>query len=209
MLRRPSSIIIHTGKMVILSKDEFQIVKLKLKRDKKTSVKIVSGSMIPLIQIDEKVVVQEKESYDLFDVVIYHCVDGRLICHYIWGESSLNKGHYLLRSLQGGGLDHPVSHKQILGHVPDKKIDFKMKLLIFFKMFTQRIRRGVFLLAMISLFSSCTNLGYLMQQGVGQIQLQMGGQKNEDVLKDPDISVEKKEKIRQIQKYKKFFLQLL
>ena len=143
MFRRPLNTIIHTEKIVILSKEEFEQVKLKMKKDQIISVKIVSGSMKPLIQINERVFVQEKKSYDPFDVIIYHNVDGRLICHYIWGKSSFNPGHYLIRSLQGSGFDHPIPQERILGYAPKRKIDFKMKFFILFKLLTNRLRQGV------------------------------------------------------------------
>lgn len=53
--------------------------------------------------------------------------------------------------------------------------------------------------------SSCAKVGYVFEQGVGQISLLMKGVDNEDVLKDPKIKEEHKEKIRKIEKYKRYF----
>ncbi len=61
------------------------------------------------------------------------------------------------------------------------------------------------LLPLLIIFAGCAKLGYLTEQGVGQMKLQWSGKKNEDVLKDPKISDEMKRKILLVGEYKKFF----
>ena len=61
-----------------------------------------------------------------------------------------------------------------------------------------------FIFILLSL-TGCARLNYLFEQGMGQIQLQVKGRKNEQWLKDPRVPHEQKVKIRQIQEYKKFF----
>lgn len=48
-------------------------------------------------------------------------------------------------------------------------------------------------------------MGYVFEQGVGQFSLLMKGVDNEDMLKDPKVDEKHKEKIRKIEKYKKYF----
>ncbi len=57
----------------------------------------------------------------------------------------------------------------------------------------------------IFLLSSCAKVGYVFEQGVGQFSLLMNGEDNADVLKDPKVKEEHKDKIRKIEKYKKYF----
>lgn len=54
-------------------------------------------------------------------------------------------------------------------------------------------------------FVSCAKMSYVVNQGVGQAALEWNGRKNEDVLADKKVKEEHKIKIKQIQKYKKFF----
>lgn len=107
------------------------------------SVAIASGSMAPLIAVGEVVEVASKINYEPFDVVVYHHVDGRLICHYIWQKSQLDPRGYLIRSLKGAGFDLPVSAEQILGHVSGKRLAGRWKVLIFFRLLGQRLSRGI------------------------------------------------------------------
>ena len=51
----------------------------------------------------------------------------------------------------------------------------------------------------------CAKLGYLTEQGIGQMKLQWRGERNEEVLNNPKISSEVKRKILLVEEYKKFF----
>ncbi len=62
----------------------------------------------------------------------------------------------------------------------------------------------LFLFPILFLVSSC-QLGYLTEQGIGQVRLQMSGKKNEEILNNPKISPSIKRKILLIEEYKKFF----
>ena len=53
--------------------------------------------------------------------------------------------------------------------------------------------------------SGCARLGYLTEQGIGQVKLQWRGVKNEKLLDDPKISPSYKRKILLIEEYKKYF----
>lgn len=53
--------------------------------------------------------------------------------------------------------------------------------------------------------TSCAKVGYLWDQGLGQMRLLSQGRANQEVLDDPSVSIEIKEKIKLIEKYKDFF----
>ena len=62
-----------------------------------------------------------------------------------------------------------------------------------------------FLLFILGLNCGCAKLGYLTEQGIGQVKLQWRGERNEEVLKNPQISESIKKKIVLVEEYKKFF----
>lgn len=57
----------------------------------------------------------------------------------------------------------------------------------------------------VLLASSCAKVGYLTEQGIGQFKLQWRGRPNEELLNDPKIKDEWKQKIRLVEAYKKYF----
>lgn len=67
------------------------------------------------------------------------------------------------------------------------------------------MRFTLFFLPILFLISGCAKLGYLTEQGVGQLKLQWRGIKNEEILKDPKISESHKRKIMLVEEYKKYF----
>ena len=116
---------------------------MRTQQGRPASVTIVSDSMSPLIKVGERVEVRHKEDYGLFDVVIYHHRDGRLICHYIWQKSQMEQGAYLLRSFKGSAFDLPVAAEKILGHVAGKKLTGRWQFFIFLKFVKQKFQRGL------------------------------------------------------------------
>ena len=64
----------------------------------------------------------------------------------------------------------------------------------------------VLILAIPLLFSSCAKLGYFTEQGYQQVRIQwLADRDNDDVLKDPKVPEEYKNKIILVGEYKKFF----
>ncbi len=55
------------------------------------------------------------------------------------------------------------------------------------------------------LISSCAKVNYLTEQTIGQVRLQSRAKSNDEVLKSPLTPSAHKEKIRLVQKYKKYF----
>lgn len=62
-----------------------------------------------------------------------------------------------------------------------------------------------FLFSLILSLSSCAKISYMFSQGIGQLKLQSSAKKNEEVLKDPNVKNEDKEKIKKIGTYKNYF----
>jgi len=52
---------------------------------------------------------------------------------------------------------------------------------------------------------SCAKISYIVEQGKGQFNLLSDARKNDELLNDPNVSEEHKEKVKKIQVYKKFF----
>lgn len=56
---------------------------------------------------------------------------------------------------------------------------------------------------------SCAKFSYVIEQGIGQFKLGWNSVKNQEILADEKISHEIKDKIRKIEKYKKFFYEYM
>ena len=111
---------------------QFEVLRKQISL-KPLEIKIITGSMKPLIKIDEIVIVEKIETSKLkpFDIVIYHSAEKLLICHFIWDLSKLNPNHFLLGSMQNvNGLDKPVPQGKILGIVTNKKITLFYKIIL-------------------------------------------------------------------------------
>ncbi|POB14987.1 MULTISPECIES: aminopeptidase [Pseudomonadati] len=63
----------------------------------------------------------------------------------------------------------------------------------------------LFLLSILFTSLSCAKISYLTEQGIGQVDILWSARANQDVLKDPKVSEEYKNKIKQIETYKKYF----
>jgi len=57
----------------------------------------------------------------------------------------------------------------------------------------------------LTTFVSCAKVGYLAEQGIGQVNILTDARENSEVLADDSVSEKHKEKIRKIEEYKKFF----
>ncbi|MFL5814735.1 MAG: S26 family signal peptidase [Bdellovibrionia bacterium] len=115
----------------------FEELKAKLQREKQLSVRVVTGSMEPVIQIGDELLVEDiQEPLKLFDIIVYW--NGSVyICHFVW---SLNRHTHnagerwvVTRSLASSREDFPVLESGILGRVVDREIPFSKKLWIVLK----------------------------------------------------------------------------
>ena len=94
--------------------------------------KIISDSMVPVIQIGEEVIIDVgQEDIKRFDIIVIF-FDGKLICHYLWRKNKLVKPILLQTRNMSGKLDYPVEMKNYLGKVVNHKLSLWQKLKIIF-----------------------------------------------------------------------------
>jgi predicted aminopeptidase len=63
----------------------------------------------------------------------------------------------------------------------------------------------IFSLIAMLLLSSCAKMGYVYDQGLGQLRLQWNGEENQKILSSTKLTKEHKDKIKKIIKYKNYF----
>ena len=90
-----------------------------LKRDLKdqTKIKIVSGSMKPWIQVNEKIIVNSitPEEIKPFDIIVYFDIEAEiLVCHIFIG---LRDGKIICKPLARNAEDKPVDPNLLLAKV--------------------------------------------------------------------------------------------
>jgi hypothetical protein len=115
----------------------FEELKAKLQQEKQLAVRVVTGSMEPVIEVGDELLVEDiQEPLKLFDIIVYW--NGSVyICHFVW---SLNRHvrdqgarWVVTRSLASAREDFPVLESDILGRVVDREIPFSRKLWIVLK----------------------------------------------------------------------------
>lgn len=94
--------------------------------------KVVTNSMVPVIQIGEEIIVdvgdRELKTFDI--VVIY--LDEKLVCHYLWQINKFLKPILLQTRNMSGRLDYPVSIEDYLGKVLSHRLSLWQKIRILF-----------------------------------------------------------------------------
>lgn len=93
---------------------------------------IVSGSMIPVINIGEEILIEVKaKNLKRFDIIVF-LRDEKLICHYLWNMNRFI--HPLLLQTRNirGGKDYPIKEEDYIGKVLSHKLSFFRKLKIIF-----------------------------------------------------------------------------
>lgn len=92
--------------------------------------KIISDSMVPVIGINEDVVIDVgQKKLKRFDIIVIW-VDGKLVCHYLWRINKIVKPLLLQTRNMRGEMDYPVKEEDYLGKVVSHKISFWQKLKI-------------------------------------------------------------------------------
>ncbi len=111
------------------SLQEFLFIKKKLNEQSSLKVKIISGSMEPLIMTGEEVVLESFQG-DLvpYETYVYLNEENNLICHYFWKKSLLEPGHLLFRALLSSQSDHLVKKEFVLGKVKNKRVGWWQQL---------------------------------------------------------------------------------
>ncbi|MBA2405171.1 MAG: S24 family peptidase [Bdellovibrionales bacterium] len=94
--------------------------------------RIVSGSMVPVINIGEEIMVEIK-ARDLkrFDIIVFW-QDEMLICHYLWNMNRFIKPILMQTRNISGGKDYPIKDEDYIGKVVSHKLSFLRKLKIIF-----------------------------------------------------------------------------
>ena len=99
----------------------------ELERYGRIDVRIVSGSMEPVIMTGETVGVEKLEGTPkMFDILVFYQND-KFICHYFWKKNAHfdNAGrNYVTRPLYSRGFDIPFARRQLLGRVATRRIGF-------------------------------------------------------------------------------------
>jgi hypothetical protein len=92
--------------------------------------KIVSGSMIPVIEIGEEILIDVKfKDLKRFDIIVF-LRDEMLICHYLWNINRFVEPLLMqTRNIQGG-KDYPIKEEDYIGKVVSHKLSLFRKLKI-------------------------------------------------------------------------------
>ena len=120
----------------IVTAEQFFALKEALEQRHRLSIKVVSGSMEPVLLTNQKYWVEKVDANfkpRKFDIIVYW--DGtKLICHYYdHSENVMNSDQqvWILKPLTHDREDFPVSVERVLGLV-DQKIPFFRKLTLRF-----------------------------------------------------------------------------
>ena len=115
-----------------ITHDIFLLLKLKLQKHKTLPVRIVTGSMLPLIKIDENIWVEPPpplEELKRFDILVYWS-DDKFICHYLDRINDVinsDQKVLILKGLKNKGQDFPVYYENLFGKV-NMKIPWYLRL---------------------------------------------------------------------------------
>lgn len=111
-----------------ISREQFESLKtLSLYKSK-----VVSGSMLPIIQIGEEVIIDiGNMEIKRFDIIVFY-LDGKLVCHYLWHLNRFLKPILLQTRNMSGRMDFPVNIEDYLGKVMSHRLSFWQKLKIIF-----------------------------------------------------------------------------
>lgn len=111
-----------------ISREQFESLKtLSLYKSK-----VVSGSMLPIIQIGEEVIIDiGNMEIKRFDIIVFY-LDGKLVCHYLWHLNRFLKPILLQTRNMSGRMDFPVKIEDYLGKVMSHRLSFWQKLKIIF-----------------------------------------------------------------------------
>jgi signal peptidase I len=111
-----------------ITRDQFEMLK-KLPLFKS---KIVSDSMVPILNIGDEIVIDiGYKDIKRFDIIVIY-LDEKLVCHYLWRMNKLVQPILLQTRNMSGMLDYPVKLENYLGKVVSHKLSLWQKLKIIF-----------------------------------------------------------------------------
>jgi signal peptidase len=113
------------------SYDDFLKMKKVIDSKGEIEVKIISDSMMPLIQVDEVIRVKKiTENPSIFDIIVFFR-EKKFVAHFVWRYNGLSHKTITTRSLKEKGVNEfPVELNDILGVVQGKKISFFTKAIL-------------------------------------------------------------------------------
>ncbi|MCB0368298.1 MAG: S24/S26 family peptidase [Bdellovibrionales bacterium] len=118
---------------MIVNYSDFKLYKEIVNHKGHLDIKIVSDSMLPLIQVNEKLrITNLAKEPKRFEILVYWSVtEEKLICHFLW-QTHEDGDHYFFKSLKNPKeTDAPVESQYILGVLSSRKISFFCKLKIY------------------------------------------------------------------------------
>lgn len=109
-----------------------ELIKNKVQKEA-ANIQIVSGSMLPLIKIDEQLdLVRLPTELKVFDIIVFYDNE-KLVCHFVWKDQRDFNKSVITRSLREPYKNEtPRDYNNIIGWVPSKKVPFKTKAKIIF-----------------------------------------------------------------------------
>lgn len=111
-----------------LSEEEFK----NLKKLKILKSKVVTGSMIPIINIGDEVIVDVgKKDIKRFDIIVIF-QNNKLICHFLWRKNKFVSPILFQTRSMSKNYDLPVKEEHYLGKVVSHKFTLWQKLKILF-----------------------------------------------------------------------------
>lgn len=91
---------------------------------------VVTGSMVPVIKIGEKIVVDVlSENIKRFDIIVFRA-QGKLICHYVWNYNRFITPRLIQTRSMYGSYDHPIHPDEYFGKVVSHRLSWWRKSLI-------------------------------------------------------------------------------
>ncbi len=111
-----------------MDRANFEQLKDQLKTNGVLKIKIISGSMSPIIKTNQNIIIKRSEREDLkrFDIIVFY-QKKKLNCHYVHSLNTLINSDIVTRNLNGY-FDLPVPEQDLLGICISHKINFWRKI---------------------------------------------------------------------------------
>ncbi len=114
----------------------------KLKEQPFFKGEVVSGSMAPVINVGEKIVVEVgNRNLQRFDIIVFWR-EGILVSHYLWAMNRVVTPILLQTRALPGGKDVPITFDDYLGKVVSHRLSTWDKVKIFFRLRNYDIQKS-------------------------------------------------------------------
>ncbi|MBY0517938.1 MAG: S24/S26 family peptidase [Bacteriovoracaceae bacterium] len=92
---------------------------------------VITGSMVPVLQVGETVVVDVDSTIDIHDIIVFW-QDGKLVCHTVWRKNRIIRDEgeevWVTRGIASNMMDLSIKKSEILGKVISHKLPLWWKL---------------------------------------------------------------------------------